>query len=179
MPIEQSQIWNKEKQAVLALTDKLGTPVDRGIVETVTALRLLGLHTVGSCAGHISRSGSTGPFVLFKSPQTIELELLAKHIPPADPQYKQLRLRATKLNAKELPKLLPHLDAFYQNRHVPYAQRLIVQSFGPTAHRLTCQGSELMYSAGRNERRTLLRRHQLEMRTFTEFLKSIYFKDVC
>lgn len=37
---------------VATFTDKLGTPIDPGIFETVVALNLLGLHTLQSCEGH-------------------------------------------------------------------------------------------------------------------------------
>lgn len=83
-----------------------------------------------------------GPFVLFKSPRTALLEAQAGRLGMTHPKYQKLRRRAAKLNALEAQKLFPYLEAFYRDRQVPYTQHLIVQSFGPTAHRLMCQGAE-------------------------------------
>lgn len=40
------------------MTDKLGMPIDKGVRELVTALRMFGVRTTMSCHGHAHRRGS-------------------------------------------------------------------------------------------------------------------------
>ena len=47
------QCYQEMYERVSTFTDKLGTPIDPGIFETVVALNLLGLHTFQSCEGHL------------------------------------------------------------------------------------------------------------------------------
>src|SRR5947207_189609 len=44
--------WQEAEAHVSTFTDRLGTPIDAGIVETVVALNLLGLQTFQCCEGH-------------------------------------------------------------------------------------------------------------------------------
>lgn len=45
--------WQEMAKQFSRVTDKLGKKIDKGIFETVVALNVLDIHTVGSCEGHI------------------------------------------------------------------------------------------------------------------------------
>ena len=66
MSISKQDLDEARKQ-VIRLTDKLGNPIDPGILDLVTVLRLLGINTTGSCEGHLGRFTS-GPYIMFQSP---------------------------------------------------------------------------------------------------------------
>src|SRR5437763_8152511 len=54
--------WSEAEASVSTFTDRLRTPIDAGIVETVVVLNLLGLQTFQSCEGHLT-DGSAYPWV--------------------------------------------------------------------------------------------------------------------
>jgi hypothetical protein len=54
--------WQDARTHVLTFTDRLGTPIDAGIVETVVVLNLLGLQTFQSCEGHLT-DGCAYPWI--------------------------------------------------------------------------------------------------------------------
>lgn len=114
------QKWLQAKEETLLLVDKLGMPVDKGIVETVTVLRLLGLNTSGSCAGHFNRITS-GPYVMFQSVQAIEClaELQTDNIEKTSPAYRVARKKIIRFSVLEMNKLLPYVESFYKDRDVP------------------------------------------------------------
>lgn len=45
--------WQDMAKQFSRVTDRLGKRIDKGIFETVVALNVLGIQTVGSCEGHI------------------------------------------------------------------------------------------------------------------------------
>jgi hypothetical protein len=48
------------------MRDRLGSPLDQGIRETVTYLNLLGIHTTQSCHGHLDH-GCFYPWIMAES----------------------------------------------------------------------------------------------------------------
>ncbi len=69
---EQKQVlWQKEKEIVDRITDRLGLEIDTGIKDTVIALRLLGINTTSSHEGKIDRYPVT--YIDIKSPEAIIL----------------------------------------------------------------------------------------------------------
>lgn len=83
------------------MTDKLGMPVDKRMIETVTILKLLGLHTTMSCSGHMQRI-TGGPYVAFISPKAEKYRERCKQIDnPKDAQYKKLYQKALRENILE------------------------------------------------------------------------------
>ncbi|MEV8548191.1 hypothetical protein [Streptomyces sp. NPDC051572] len=174
MTREQQKIWEQEKHAVRRLRDGLGRPVDRGVIETVAILRVLGVHTNMSCGGHVDRLLS--PYVTFASPDSNDDRRRGY---ASDDRRLRRRLigRASRRNAQELHILLPHLERFYQGRDVPQSKRLILQGFGPLGYRLTSQSADLVHVVPRHERRALLDEQRQEFRAFTEFLKAETFKN--
>jgi hypothetical protein len=52
---EKENLWQKEKEIVDRITDRLGLEIDKGIKDTVIALRLSGVNTTSSHEGKIHR----------------------------------------------------------------------------------------------------------------------------
>lgn len=172
MTNEQRRLWESEKHAVRSLRDDLSRPVDREILETVAALRMIGVNTIASCGGHVDRLLS--PYVMLASPEAMTARRRASE--SVDHATKQRLLKkATKRNADELATLLLYLDQFYRGRDASRSRRLIVQGFGPMSYRLTSQVADLVTVVPRAERRALLDEQRQELRDFTEFLKAEFF----
>jgi len=150
-------------------------PVDRGIVETVAILRLLGIHTTSSCAGHLDRI-TGGPYVNFASVRNDQVFTKMKEAGDRkSSEYKRIFNEGTRNNLIERQKIVPYLDSFYANRIVPSNQRIIITGFGPTKNCVMCQGAEFGHILGDQERNELLNKNKNEMKLFTEYLKLCYF----
>lgn len=163
--------FTQGKQEVISLADKLGKPIDPGILDTVAVFRMLDIHTVGSCEGHSDRL-TGGPYVMFESPQTGPLMQKLHQIQDKTSQeYKDVFHEASKLNMAEVQKVLPLLDGFYADRDMPHSQRLIIRCFGPTVGKLMIQNADLAEIMSPEERANLLSESQLEMMAFTNYLK--------
>jgi hypothetical protein len=111
MTKEHGQLWEAEKRAVRQLRDGLGRPVDRAIVEMVAALRMVGVHTVMSCGGHVDRE--IGPSVSVASPRAEKHRRQAHEAEkPGDPT-KALRAwrMVERYNAAELRHLVANAIA--------------------------------------------------------------------
>ena len=164
------------KLKVGKLTDKLGMPIDPGILETVAALRAHGINTIGSCEGHADRI-TGGPYVMFEAPDVGPDEKAYRAIPDRlSPIYKNFYNAATAKNVAEVQKVLIHLDEFYKNRTTPANQRLIIHYFGPLAGKLACQGAGLAHILPPKEQAYLLKKSQTEMQAFTDFLIALKVK---
>jgi hypothetical protein len=158
--------------------DKLGNPIDDGILETVIALTSLDVNTVSSCEGHFDRV-TGGPYVMFEAPgvQKIvdDFRAIRNRL---DPAYKRLYDKATIANAHQAQKVIKLLHEFYTfcanttDTIIPAEQRLVVHFLGPTACRLACQGADLAHIRGYKERAELLYRNRAEMQAFTKYLIS-------
>lgn len=59
---QTSAAWERQAALSAGYVDALGRGMDAGIIEAVTALRLLGFVTTGSCQGHLDH-GLPGPWV--------------------------------------------------------------------------------------------------------------------
>lgn len=163
--------FEKAKEEVAKLADKLGNPIDPGILDTVAAFRALRINTVGSCEGHLDHA-TTGPYVMFESPKSGELLKKLHQIPDKmSKEYKDIFHEASKLNMVEVQKLLPLLDGFYEKRDTPHSRRLIIRCFGPTVAKLMAQDADLADILSSEERAHLLAESQLEMMAFTNYLK--------
>jgi hypothetical protein len=180
MASAQRRHWQKVRQEVKStFVDKLGMPIDRGILDTVAIMRLLGINTRMSCEGHIDRS-LHGPYIMFASAKAVELEKQIEELKEKgqDEEVQRLKLEAGRLNILERDKLVKYLDKFYASRLVPYNQRLIIMSVSPTfVGYLYCQGSERALGASKTAREKILAMSRKEMKAFTDFLKAMYYED--
>lgn len=163
--------WQDMRRHVAQLTDKLGMPVDKKIVDTVTALRLLGLETSMSCSGHIRRF-TGGPYVIFLAPKAQKYALRCKEInDPSEPAYKRTRKKALEENMREQQKLYHLLEGFYARHTAPFEQRLIVRALGFDHFQLLCQSADMARVMTLENKRQLLTANQAEMTNFTQYLK--------
>lgn len=165
--------WSSMLDNVRHMTDKLGMPVDHGIVETVAAMRLLKIRTTMSCEGHLDRQ-TGGPYVMCVSSIAEKLRKEAAVIRnPVDSQYKVLYKKAMCANLREQQKLYQLLEGFYKARNTPFSQRLIVRTMGFSAFRLECQGADMAYVLDESGQKKLLIENQVEMTAFTEYMKDV------
>lgn len=181
MTPEQEKQWLQAIQETAHIVDGRGMPIDPGILETVTAMRLLGAHTYMSCEGHMERG--FGPYVACEAPNADadrkQLVALRKknNLPDKDdPEIVQLSHKMNREERLERLRILLYLNEFYETRNPPHLHRLSLENVGFLAMVLRCQGGAILVkdtgveSAG--YRREMLARHQQEMRDFTEFLKT-------
>lgn len=167
--------WKRATDEVRALTDGLGLPVDKHIVPTVTALRLLGYSTIMSCGGHSDRI-TGGPYVVFISEDAKRIWQNCKSTnDPKSKAYKIAFKRATIAAITERNHLWNLLEEFYDKRSSNYNQRLTLRTVLFTT-RLTCTGADQAYICNKEERKKLLAANREEMQTFALFLKDYYFK---
>ncbi len=173
---QKQKEWQKALKEAAQITDKLGMPIDKEILETVTILYLLGFMTTGSCGGHLDRINE-GPFVILGSPKAIELEKRLANVTDYDNQeYSRLKNEIAKLIITEQSRLLYLLRIFYSLRKPREGRMLTLRSIGYSNFRLNCHGSELAYSENARQRKLRLARNRAEMGAFTEWLKELYFK---
>jgi hypothetical protein len=169
--IHKQKAWREANQWARLLTDKLGTPVDKEIVQTVAVFRLLGFNTVGSCGGHIRRVTS-GPYVIFESLGASKYATMARKISDKkDKHYIASREKANYSRAVELRRLVDYIEAFYQERPIDSRRHLIVQSMPMTLNILQCQGAEIALAVNSEVRKQILKNNQAEIAAFTRFLK--------
>lgn len=167
--MRQSKSWLQQTRELAGVTDRLGAPIDSGILDTVIALQLLGLNTFSSCVGHPGRL-TGGPYVMFEAVEAQELEPQLSELNPGSEAFRALRPRLVQANLLERAKLLPVLDQFYVGRGTPFEDRLVIEGIGREANRLKVQGIELMHVESATAQRDRLRRAQVEMAAFTGFL---------
>jgi len=160
-------------------------PVDPGIKETVIALNVLDIPTAMSCEGHLH--GPFAPWVniaaadFYEKRKRIEqVENWLEQQPETDETRRVVEYMEQQKSTtiqQHLPirmRLYDYLARFYQDRSVPYEQRLVL-SGGDGITGLGCQGDVLMEIFPLEVRRVRLVAYQGEMRAFTDFLKQLYF----
>lgn len=186
--------WQEAEAYVSTFTDRLGTPIDAGIVETVVVLNLLGLQTFQSCEGHLTE-GSAYPWVtLVQRPlsgrfvrqwQTVcQLEEQAEGsgTPEAYDTYLAERLRLqmdmTRWDEEDVysQRLKDWLERFYtQEERMQYRpERLVTIKYHPGMVRLEPFFGSHMKSPSETLKATYLARGQAEMRAFTCYLKRLW-----
>jgi hypothetical protein len=177
MTKQERTIWQQAKQETARITDALGMPIDTGILEMVTILRLMGFTTTSSCQGHVSRF-LTEPYVRVESPAGRNYAQLAQELPDAtkrNPAYARLRKTAVQHTLREAQRLTGYLDEFYRDRDTDYRRSLTVRFFPPTLLNLVCLGVERMHIANSQDKREILNAARNEFAAFTEFLLVTHF----
>jgi hypothetical protein len=190
---QKEKRWQDIVQAVSCMQDKLGKPIDAGIRETVVTLNALAISTTASCEGHLDW-GTGAPWVDIASthPTThvaltqLSTEALkerergqktAAELAVMFDEIHRLRREVKAVHLQERQKLLQYLAAFYEDRHVPFDQRLIIRPIGTDGKsRLESQGADCQEVAPPDTLIQKLQEYQEEMRTFTAYLKQIYLE---
>ena len=140
--------WDRLSKELSSTTDKLGKPIDKGIIETVIALNALGFKTKMSCEGHIGKSGR-----------------LLKHskLPAA-------KRKITKASFPLILELMMLIDEFYKDRYTPLMYRVMAKHWTPNAFRIQSFIGPYMETQTQNERSKSYHNVKKEMRAFTLFL---------
>jgi len=188
---EKQQNWNEVTARMSQVTDKLGMPIDKGILETVVALNVLGISTSMSCEGHLDRGRATpwirfhakGPALLLAQVKeaTDQLERAkAEHAPTEEIEKRTRELFRLSKEAditcfQEPKRVMDYLEVFYHDRHVPYDRQLVlkVDSFGNGT--LTVHGEPFQSLHPLDVRAQNLEKYREEMQVFTAFLRQVYF----
>ena len=130
---DKQRLWQRKLAAVGRLTDGLGKRVDSGMKETIAVLQLFGLHTRQSCEGHLTW-GEPAPWVDIASPEASTVAMRRRALcetletfeedhndyERVSNELRDVMQEEKKLEAMELQKIVPYLDAFYRERQVPY-----------------------------------------------------------
>lgn len=188
---QRKQCWQEITDKVSRITDKLGKPVDPGILETIVALNALSIPTTASCEGHVDW-GTGAPWVDIASNDPRTNISIAKLSEEATQECKQGSKTAAEIEAlfdevdrarkaikvlhiQERQKLLTYLAQFYEDRYVSYDCRLIIRPLGTVGKsRLESQGADCQDIAPLEIRAEKLKAYQEEMHTFTAFLKRMF-----
>lgn len=188
---QKQQQWQETVKQFSRTIDKLGRPVDVGILEAVAALNLLGIRTTASCEGHLDH-GTYAPWVDIgaeEEPNERDKERAAFEEARRQSERNTLSeedIRRLFTEARELQhqnarkhielqrKAVAYLTAFYEERHVPYDQQLIIQGSYFRA-RIESQGATIQQILSPEERAERLSIYQQEMQAFTQFLKERWF----
>lgn len=191
---EKEAQWVQMVEHCRRVVDKLGQPIDEGILETVVALNLLGIHTIASCEGHLAY-GAYAPWIDIQTPGVKEAQkLVSDAFKDCDEQVEagklspielgQLYAHARQLDQQteekylaERNKLMEYLAHFYMNRHSPHDRMLTIQH-RPASARLESQGAYFQRVASDERRAQKLPEYQEEMREFTVFLKELFLRDI-
>jgi hypothetical protein len=154
--------WDQIREDVKLLVDKLGKPVDDGIIETVTAFQALGFSTAASCAGHVEH-GCPYPWVDFEVNDSSKSEnaLIRK-----SKIIRQRRLLESRV--------INMLEGYYFEHQVPYHAMLMIEPFDPDYFRLRFAGGEVSEVMGFDKRQERLKIYKAEMETFSTFLKAMF-----
>lgn len=154
--------WDHIREDVTSLIDKLGKPVDDGIVETVTALQSLGFPTSASCEGHFEH-GCPYPWIDVEVPDSSEKPKTIDE--KEDLERKRLQLEQ---------RLLDLLEDFYSNHLVPYHVMLMIQPHAANWFRLRSAGGEVSTILGWGRCHDRLKLYKEEMEAFSGFVKERY-----
>src|SRR5579864_9320219 len=187
--------WQEAEAYVSTFTDRLGTPIDAGIVETVVVLNLLGLQTFQSCEGHLAE-GCAYPWVTLvhrplsgrfvrqwqmvcqleeqaKGSGTIEAcdTYLAEHL------RLQMAIPAWEEEDVFSQRLKEWLEHFYaQEGCVQYKpERLVIVKYHPGMVRLEPFFGSHMKLPSDTLKSVYLARGQAEMQAFTCYLKKCWY----
>ncbi len=143
----KDQVWQETAMRMAGTTDRLGMPIDAGIMSLVVALNAMGVNTTFSCEGHLDE-GSAFPWVRVGAIEN-------------DPA----------LHERVQRKLMALLDAFYRQHPMVYDRHLIMERILRGQCLLRPQGADFQESRDLSERARKLAEYQYEMQDFAAFLK--------
>ncbi len=189
MIILQELVWpaSWEEASIVArhLTDRLGCPIDDGILEMVVALNLLGLRTCQSCEGHLEEGHpypwvnlETDEFPAFK--QALE-DASREELSSEEQEAKGAHLVAIVEKLPSRGVVYTRLEALLHDYHLQRHSSLecppiALHWFSPIFFRIL---PSCAYGADEwpvHERASNLAHAQAEMRAFTAFLKQRFFE---
>lgn len=155
------EAWIRGEREVAELTDGLNHPVDGGIRPLVTALRALGLPTIGSCEGHVDH-GYPFPWVQFQ------------HGPVEEPGGATSTVRYDMRPVKSLNQLIYEFSA--GRRVAPGLAVLWVLVWTNGFSRLQSVGGQERGIRAPKEEEEFLAASRKEMESFARFLWVRFFR---
>ncbi|MBD3207838.1 MAG: hypothetical protein GF370_00060 [Candidatus Nealsonbacteria bacterium] len=162
---QKEKKWKRFRQETEKIADPLGMKIDKGIEDTVTALRVYKFPTSASCEGHINeKEGHPYPWV----------EICA--LPPEGwEEDEEIKEEWRIKNLEEQKRITDLLTEFYKDRNTSFDKMLsfrFIGSFGGFRIQSTSAEQSPLFSEG--ERKKRLEEHRKEMNDFAEFLKKKY-----
>jgi hypothetical protein len=181
LKFSKNQVWDRLHKLFERETDRMGMPIDAGILDTVVALNAAGIRTKASCEGH-SRRAKAYPWIDIQCPQAdaLEAEILAcldqdsRAGKGRSLKTKDLIHRHRSLLVDEERKLARLLDQFYHVHSMEYDRHLVLVRFIKGECRLQSHGSEYQEYRSASERAEKLKEYQDEMGAFASFLKEVF-----
>ncbi len=152
------------------VTDKLGMPIDEGIILPVAALRACDFNTTGSCEGHLDRPKAGGPYITIESAEAYLYEQKMKGVTFDGQEFNLYREELRGKNLKVRRRLLKLIDEFYRDRASP--TKIYIRNIGPGTSKLRCQGVEEAETLSAAERGDWLWAAHKEFTDFANWLVS-------
>ena len=170
---EKEIAWDKRREEVDKITDRLGLGIDEKIKESVAAFLVHEFTTSQSCEGHTGeekKHGASFPWVEVYAPEPKGWKETKGE------KKKQLDREWTIENLKQQQKMMDFFAEFYQGRETPFDTRLVFDHIGAFGgFRVQSFGAEMMKLLPPEEQLKKLELYRKEMEDFTNFLKSKHF----
>lgn len=175
--------WQEAEAWARRLTDRMGCPIDEGILETVVVFHLLGVPTCQSCEGHLYE-GLSYPWVDF---ETDEFPNFKQALEEASREgLSQHEREAKGARLVEIAQALPSrgvlyaqieelLDRYYQQHStIPEERRLVLHWSSPILFRLMPYCGYEADIWDQDTRASQLSHARADMQAFTAFLKQVW-----
>ena len=163
---EKQKRWEAIQAEVEAITDRLGLGIDKGIKESVIALKAFDFPTSQSCEGHLEgEHGLAYPWVEIYTPEPNGWE---------ENEEKQREWKFA--NLREQQKMLGLLEEFYQNRTAHMDTRIVFNRIGAFGgFRIQSMGAETMELLTPERQAEKTEAYKKEIEDFASFLKNKFF----
>jgi hypothetical protein len=183
---EKYQAWQEMVERVNQMGDRLGSPVDEKIKETVVVLNLLGSRTIASCEGHLDW-GCCYPWIDIgmeqEAPEQLmqEWEVLKEQVGQITTisneeikileRFHVLEDLMTQYRLQQLSPVHQLLEEFYATSNALfYTVQIGEQHFPSAGLRIYSRDGEWQLIRQENEKKAKLLEYQREMERFTNFL---------
>lgn len=170
---EKEIVWDKRREEVDEITDRLGLVIDEKIKESVAAFLVHEFTTSQSCEGHTGEEEKHGAFFPWVEVYASEPKGWRE---AKGEKKKQLDREWTIENLKQQQKMMNFFAEFYQGRETPFDAKLSFDRSGAFGgFRVQSFGAEMMELLPPEEQFKKLDLYRKEMEDFTNFLKSKHF----
>ena len=180
LEVAKNQVWEDLQKRFKRVVDRIGTRIDKGIMETVIALNASGIYTTASCEGHLDH-GAAYPWIDigYTDADALEQKILLSlsEGKRESKETKQLQQKYRLSHLQEEQKLVTLLEAFYQHHPFNYDRHLSIWRFPKGEARLQSHGAEYQQFRSSEEKALKLKEYQEEMQAFTIHLKQIHFQE--
>jgi len=168
---EKEILWNKKRDDVNEITDRLGKHIEEHIKEAVVAFQIYGFSTSQSCEGHLVNKGISLPWVeiYVQEPNNWRKSIGGER--------EKLEEHWKNENLIQRQKMADLLTEFYQTVEAVSDTKLVFRDIGIFGgFRIQNSGAENIKSLSKEERQERLNFYRQEMDSFVDFLKKKFFK---